>query len=626
MIFDDSSKTSASFLAVMSHELRTPMQSVFGMLELIERNQLTDDTRQMVKAARTSAASLLEILDDVLDLAKIDADKMELEQIEMPVRTLVQGVLEALQVRTHGRAITLKDEIEDTVPKIILGDPKRLRQILMNLTGNALKFTETGSVTIKVTRQHQYNDHNVTLKFEVCDTGIGLSEDALSKIFEPFVQADNTTARKYGGTGLGLAICKKLVERMGGTLSVNSTKNVGSTFYFNLPALVVADDFLQDLPNLEGLSVLSLEDHPKGALEIVRSLKSMGAMVENVTTVENARKLIDQRPFDIAVVDQGLPDGLGLDFIRYALTRRPGMGLLMYTVRDDEGLKQELLSLGVSYLAKPSGRYKLGQTIADIRLRTRPKICAHFQRILIVEDTASIRLLIEKQMKVLGVQADSVENGEAALQAMQEKSYGLVLTDLHMPGMDGYGLIQAIRENETSADHHLPVIVMTADIALAEGQAYLKHGFDEMLIKPVSIGQIQFMLMRWGILDAPDINISPEILKTKTNEPVNLEALAAQIGGQKKDALDMLITFTEMTHDLIKNIRAFSDKKDFINLEKVAHSLKGAARSVCAPQLGDLAAQLQIISESKEAKDSLIEDIEKTYEQIKVFSKTISGV
>ena len=223
----------SNFLATMSHEIRTPMQTIFGLLELIADEKPSDKVTEMVGTAQGAAAGLLEILDDILDLAKMDADKMELDLFEVPVRLLVRGLLEALAVKVHGVDIELIDDIEKDVPFVVVGDPKRLRQIMMNLCGNALKFTHHGSVTVRVTTDTHHisaPEGGVGLRFEVVDTGIGMSEEVCARLFGSFVQADNSTSRQYGGTGLGLSISKKLVELMGGEIGVESAPGEGSTF------------------------------------------------------------------------------------------------------------------------------------------------------------------------------------------------------------------------------------------------------------------------------------------------------------------------------------------------------------------------------------------------------------
>lgn len=364
----------SNFLATMSHEIRTPMQTIYGILELIDEEKPDAKISNLVDIARKASSGLLEILDDVLDLAKVDAGKMELDIFEVPVRLLVRGLLEALTVKVHSAGIELVDDIEQDVPFVVVGDPKRLRQVIMNLCGNALKFTEKGKVTVRVSTKVQHitvPEGGVGLRFEIIDTGIGMSKEACGKLFQNFAQADSSTSRKYGGTGLGLSISKKLVELMDGQIGVTSKPGKGSTFWFEIPTIEVDTNATTvELPDLTGISVLSVEDHPQGAKEIMNSLRSMGATVENCATYEEGLALARRRPFDVAVIDQGLPDGLGLDLIKDIMKIRPAMGMVMYTVRDDIGLSHSLKALGATYLTKPASRAGLGEGVKGAARRT----------------------------------------------------------------------------------------------------------------------------------------------------------------------------------------------------------------------------------------------------------------
>ncbi|MGB1077396.1 MAG: response regulator [Bdellovibrionales bacterium] len=475
----------SNFLATVSHEMRTPMQSIHGFLELIEMEETSDHVKDMVKIAKSSAGDLLEILDDVLEFSKMDAGKMELDEFEIPLRTLVLGVFEALSLKVKDRPIELQDRFDDDVPAVVKGDPKRLRQILVNLVGNALKFTEEGHVRISVSVA---SEKPLRIRFEVSDTGIGMSEEACQRLFTPFNQADNSTSRKYGGTGLGLSICKKLVELMEGEIGVESQEDEGSTFWFEIPTQMVDVDTLDiNVPDLTGLSILSVEDHPRGAKEIINSLSSMGAHVENCSTIKEALNAVKNRRFDIGVIDQGLPDGEGLSLVRKILEIQPLMGCLMYTARDDTGLRNSLQSLGVGYVSKPASRRGLGEAVIDASNKiSRIENSNANKRLLIADDTDSIRDLIKRQLETLEVEADIVKNGAEVLHALEKEDYGLLITDLHMPELDGYGVIERIRQGEKeSQGKRLPVIVLTADVQMSQRQEYSRYGFDECLLKGI---------------------------------------------------------------------------------------------------------------------------------------------
>ncbi len=625
---DAAAEMKANFLATMSHEIRTPMQAVYGLLELIGEEKPEQKIRSMVDIAKTSASGLLEILDDILDMAKIDANKMELDMFEVPVRTLVRGTMEALSVKIQGKDVALVDDIAQDVPFVVIGDPKRLRQIIMNLTGNALKFTEKGTVTIRVTRAGKAKKKAgpLTLRFEITDTGIGMSEEVCNRLFQPFSQADNSTSRKYGGTGLGLSICRRLIDLMEGQIGVTSKAGVGSTFWFEIPTEEVDTSIIStNLPSLDGLSVLSVEDHPQGAKEIARALMSMGAKVESCPTYKEGLELVKRRPFDVAVIDQGLPDGLGLDLIREVMDIRPYMGLIMYTVRDDIGMQHTLQSLGVTYLAKPASRIGLGTAVKDAAMKTARVATDGPTKLLIAEDTASVRDVLQRQLQKLNVEADFVNDGREAIAAYHTGQYGIIITDLHMPELDGYDVVSTIRNEEAGrkamgqglSTTHLPVIVLTADVQMSQRQVYLSHGFDECLLKPVSLGQFKRLLIRWGLLEhqedenAEAATVVVPVPETSGLPPtIDKTAIRQQMGALDAGTIEMLGMFIDMTAPQIEALKEAQSNGDLHRLKELAHSLKGAARSACCNVLGDIAAELQQASEDQKPSPQLVTQIE----------------
>lgn len=645
----------SSFLATMSHEIRTPMQSIYGLLEIIGEEEVSEDVHGMVTTAKKSASDLLEILDDILDVAKVDAGKMELDIFEVPVRTLAYGVLECMEVKLS-KDVKLVADIAKDVPILINGDPTRLRQVMLNLIGNAMKFTEAGTVTLRVTTETrrvkppQGVEDALALRFEIIDTGIGMSEEVSSRLFQAFVQADNSTTRKFGGTGLGLSISQKLITLMGGEIGVISKPGEGSTFWFEIPSSV-AGDTQTELPSLKGLVILSVEDHPQGAKEIYNALKSMGAEIESCATYKEGLELMRRRPFDVAVIDQGLPDGLGIDLMREAIKLRPFMGLIMYTVRDDLGLQYAAKSIGAKYLSKPAGRLGLGEAVKSASRKSKNRVATGPQKLLIAEDTEAVRDILRRQLAKLGVEADFVANGQQALQTLEKKEHGILFTDLHMPEMDGYQLVSAIRsmEDNNGVDQldRFPVVVITADVQMGQRQTYLSYGFDECLLKPVSLGQFKQLLIRWGVMTDPDAGTadaqdimmpalpSPgeENTKAVTDTPsmsvpedalsgemfgkpiLDQDAIVEQMGGLDEGTVEMLGVFIGMTEPLVEKLEASFAEDDQHGLRETAHSIKGAARSACCMALGEAASNIQDLSERHEPiTGEMIADVRTAFE------------
>jgi two-component system sensor histidine kinase/response regulator len=378
------------------------------------------------------------------------------------------------------------------------------------------------------------------------------------------------------------------------------------------------------------VSVISVEDHPQGAKEIVNSLRSMGATVESCPTYKEGLALIKRRPFDVAVIDQGLPDGLGLDLIKEATKIRPNMGLVMYTVRDDVGLSHSLTALGVNYLTKPASRVGLGEAVRDATNKMEYMEISGPTKMLIAEDTPSVQDILQRQLDKLGVEASFVENGKQALKALNTGEYGILITDLHMPELDGYGLVNTIRSKEQlDGKTHFPVIVLTADVQMSERETYLKHGFDECLLKPVSLGQFRRLLIRWGLLKEEAVE-EPEVKPSETpsdkpaQSSIDHDAVVAQMGAFDDMAIEMLGMFVDMTQSIIDQLVPALAMQDYAQLAELGHSLKGGARSACCTKLGDLASDLQDEAEAKRHVDEIVEGIIEEFKNVESEIKALA--
>lgn len=637
----------ASFLAMISHEIRTPMQAVYGILELIGEETQEQRILDLLSTAKTSASGLLEILDDVLDLAKMDAAKFDLDDFEVPVRMLAKGVIEGLSVKIRNKPVALRDEVASDVPFVIRGDPKRLRQILMNLVGNAIKFTAKGSVTIHITADTQHIDrtkHPEALRWEVIDTGIGIPAEACTRLFQPFVQAESGTQRKFGGTGLGLSICNKLAELMGGTIGVTSVEGKGSTFWFEIPVESISTEMsISDMPKLDNLSILTVEDHPLGAKEIVKTLTMMGASVERAATLAEGLAAIHSRPFDIVMADQGLPDGEGLTLLKEVARTRPSTGLIMYTARDDYGLQYTLRILGATYITKPASRRGLGEAIRSAAKEIEHSNPMNSTKLLIAEDTESVRDILRRQLEILKVDVVFASNGIEGVQALKDNKFGLIITDLHMPEMDGYALAEHVRTHEGKDGPRQPMVVMTADVQLSQPGVFRAHGFDECLLKPASLGQLRRMLVRWGIIDEERVSEGADPAAGAVSEPsldrraaqavlgnsIDIEGLKRQMGAIDESAVEMMEMFVEMTESVVSDLKGAYVAKDLNKVHEVAHSLKGAARSASCMKLGDITSRIQDLAMSKSDVGDLVtmaaEEFARVRQEVKLLRNSIGA-
>jgi PAS domain S-box-containing protein len=516
------SQAKSSFLARMSHEIRTPMNGVLGMTELLLESGLTGTQRKYAETVQRSGENLLGIINDLLDFSKIEAGKLELENVEMDLRRTIEDIVELLAERAHVKGLELACSIPADLVTHVRGDPLRLGQILTNLVGNAIKFTEQGSVVIRVASVGE-TAKNATMRFEVSDTGAGISAEAQSRIFDEFAQADGSTTRKHGGSGLGLAISKQLVEMMGGNIHVESALGAGSTFRFTISFEKQATPSQADprsvpIGLLTGVRALIVESSAINRGILHAQMSNWEISTRLAETPKQAVDLLAQAvarsvPYDIAVIDLGLPGTDALELARTVRARADvaKMRLVMLTRRHAD--IQNARDAGFdACLVKPVRQTGLYECLVNI-MAGRPQENAAAAavsvpvskapagirgKILLVEDNLINQQVAVGILQIQGYSVTVANNGREALEAHAQGAFDLILMDCHMPEMDGFEATMEIRRHEQSSiGRRVPIVALTANAMAQDREECLKAGMDDHLSKPFSMQTMQDMLDRW---------------------------------------------------------------------------------------------------------------------------------
>ncbi|MEI6557213.1 MAG: response regulator [Rhodospirillaceae bacterium] len=626
---EDAAKSKSTFLATMSHEIRTPMNGVLGMLEVLERTSLESEQRRFVAVIRESAQALLTIINDILDFSKIEAGRLELESVPMSLRAIVEGVADLLSTRSREKHLDLIIDVDPALPDARIGDPVRLRQILLNLVGNALKFTEHGYVAVMVSaRVLGVPGTAPPVHFEVVDTGIGLTEALQAKLFEPFSQADASTTRRFGGSGLGLSICRRLVEIMGGAIGAHGAVGFGSSFWFEVPLAV--DEAAAALPavpgiDLSGLEVLVIDDAPAACRAFELILTRAGAQVVTVPDAGVGLAVLNRAgegelPFQVVVTDHdpGRLDGLDLVSAVRAVSGYQGLGVVVTTHLDDVGLTAAAEGLGITeVLFKPVRREVLERAVARAAGRlppersgparaaaeaalppSRDEAQAAGALILIAEDNPTNQIVIRQQFQRLGFAADLVEDGEAAWGALQAGGYGLLVTDCFMPRLDGYALARRLRAGEAVAGGHLPIVALTAAALSGEADKCYAAGMDDYLAKPVELAALEAMVARWLPkaleLRRPAAAGPAPPPPPPEAAPVVLDvAFVVGLFGDKEAARPMMDYFLETTAPTLEQLACHLETGNTEDARFAAHSIAGAARTAGTGELAALASKIE---------------------------------
>lgn len=619
----------SEFVAKMSHEVRTPVSAVAGMIELLLNSSLTDEQREFAVIINDSIQSLLSVLNEILDFSKVEAGKIDLEIIDLSPVSMVEGTAELLAATARKKGLALLTFIDPSIPPVVKGDPIRLRQILLNLASNAIKFTDQGEVVLRATLESQ-DDTSMNIRFAVGDTGSGIPEQVAAQLFKPYVQADTSSLRKHQGTGLGLSICKRLVELMGGQIGVESKEGKGSNFWFSVRLQAAAGvhigtgtTSLAWGTELKRARILIVDDSFTARDILLRYLKAAGFRCSTAANADEALDILRyaesvEDPYDIAIIDLSsyseASNELASDI--HGDPTLSATRLILLTAFDEQGKAEQAWKAGfAAYLTKPVKQSLLTESIVEVMHGTPAKFAQagdsprqtiiqpvqvdSSRSILLAEDNPALQQVVVKQLSKLGLTVNVVANGQEAVKAFSDTDFAFVIMDCQMPGMNGIEAAKAIRQMERGSGKHIPIIAMTASVLQRDRESCMEAGMDDYVCKPVSMDQLQQLIVRW----IPKTNLDKQASSMITLPSDLVDIRQLQDSFDDEGIIELIPLFISEQERLLVALKLALENEDHRIAGRLLHELKGVGSSLMAEPLAKLCSEFEDII--KQEKTSL---------------------